>query len=431
MSNEEHDFDGAAEAAPQTQKVPAPSRAPANSLSNKLSRIASNPAFRTRAIFLCGALVVFGIVLFTFVRGRGASGDALPDDARGVQMVDAPAPDETAASGPMADSAGYRKMMADVEAGRASAAEATGKSSMASAASLELGASGNTQAPNLTGSAQPGGAQNPGQQQVQADPANDQRIAEEQRQRQEAYEREVERTRAYMKSRREAWAPKEASDIIGFGAAVMVNSSTAAAAVSGQPGAAADQAAAATAKPVILVAAGSKIAAVTDNACNTDYNVPMVATVATGRLKDAKLIGACTRVEDEAVIQFTSISVPGIGSIGAQAFAVNPSTNEAGVATDVDHKVIAKYLFGPLAKGIAAVGEAARNSGSSTVIVNGSVTTSSPELSSKRARQIMGGAIAEQASKDLTNANTNPTARVRAKQMVSVYFVTDVAMPAN
>lgn len=93
--------------------------------------------------------------------------------------------------------------------------------------------------------------------------------------------------------------------------------------------------------------------------------------------------------------------------------------------------MIAKYLFGPLAKGIAAVGEAARNSGSSTVIVNGSVTTSSPELSSKRARQIMGGAIAEQASKDLTNANTNPTARVRAKQMVSVYFVTDVAMPAN
>lgn len=430
MSNRGNDFDDAAEAAPETQRVQAASLPPAESLGKKLARITSNPAFRTRALFLGGAVVVFGIVLFTFVRGRGETGNSLPDDARGVQMVDAPAPDEPGASGPMAASADYRKMVADVEAGRASAAESTGKSSMASTASLELGASGNTQAPNLNGAAQ-GAVAGSGGQQAQPDPANDQRIAEEQRQRQEAYEREVERTRAYMKSRRDAWAPKEAADIIDFGAAAMVNSSPAMASTGGQASTGGDQTAAPAAKPLILVAAGSKIAAVTDNACNTDYNVPMVATIATGRLKDAKLIGTCTRVEDEAVIQFTSISVPGIGSIGAQAFAVNPSTNEAGVATDVDHKLVAKYLFGTLAKGIAAVGEAARNSSTNTVIVNGAVTTSTPELSNKRARQIMGGAIADQASKDLSSGNTNPTARVKAKQMVSVYFVTDVAMPAN
>lgn len=417
----DHDFESEAESAP-----PAPSKkqgAPA--APGLVERLAANPAFRSRLIFLGGAAVVMSVVAYTmFFR---TSVDApLPSDAGGVDLANAPTPEmvEAGASSPLAASPMYANMAREVEERRASAAEKEGATSLPSAETmapgfkpLPQGADGSASAPIDPVAVQVAEAQ-----------------AAEAAKRQAAdLAAEVARLTKFMSDRQNAWAPARSDEIIRFGSVKMVALPDAAAALQAQAVqvAATAESAEPAKKPNVLASAGTQVAAVTATTCNTDYNSPIFAEVATGALKGSKLVGTCTRANDEALISFSSIAVPGFGMISIQAVAYNPSTNEAGVGTSVDRKLMTKYLLRPIAQGIAAVGEAAKNAGSTTVVVNGAVTTNNAQLDSKRTRQILGGAVADQAAKDLTAGDVEPTVRVAAKHVLSVYFVTDVVAPNN
>lgn len=426
-SHPNDNFEAEAEIAPQAA-VAKPAAVGASS-EGLVSRLSSNPAFRSRLVFLGGAGLVLALVSYNAFF-RTSTNVALPSDASGVALSSAPTPEmiETGAPSPMASSPIYQEMSKDIDERRAAQAEKEGTTSLPST---------ETMAANFKPLPEAAASQPSTPGTAPMSPADQAMAAEAARRQQAELQAEVASLVRFMNERRDVWAPAKSDDIIRFGTAKMVNVadtspvSPAAASAFSQGQAQGGDAQPSAKSQVVLLPAGSQVAAVTATTCNTDFNAPIFAEVATGPIKGAKLVGTCTRANDEALITFNSIAIPGRGVIGTQAVAYNASTNEAGVGTSVDRKLMSKYFLRPLAQGIAAVGEAAKSSGSTTVVVNGATTTTNGQLDNKRARQILGGAVAEQASKDLTAGDIEPTVRVAARHVLSVYFVTDVVAPNN
>lgn len=178
---------------------------------------------------------------------------------------------------------------------------------------------------------------------------------------------------------------------------------------------------------VTLIGAGVIESARLEMGVNTDVGGDFVATLLTGRWAGAKLIGSVQRRGELAALTVRTMSLPAQGvSVAATAVILDPETNEGGTATDVDRKLFIKYGVKPVAAGFAAVADYLKNSGTTVVVSGETVTTSQPELTNKKAGQIIGGAAAAQVSSDANALDTTPTVRVRRGAIVGVFFTQDV-----
>lgn len=200
-----------------------------------------------------------------------------------------------------------------------------------------------------------------------------------------------------------------------------------------QAGAGGVQAAAATgpaaAAPTqyTLIGAGEILSARVETGVNTDIGGDFGATLLTGKYAGAKLIGSVQRRGETAQMTVRMMSMPEQGvSVPAAAVILDAETAEGGTATEVDRKLFIKYGVKPVAAGFAAVADYLKNSGT-TVVVNGeTVTTSQPELTNKKAAQIIAGSAAQQVNTDANALDTTPTVRVRRGAIVGVFFTQDV-----
>lgn len=210
------------------------------------------------------------------------------------------------------------------------------------------------------------------------------------------------------------------------------------AAARSQPSAAAgttaerQQGAAAASPTYTLISAGTVLSARLDTSVNTDLPGDFIATLVTGPYAGAKLVGTSQRHAELATLVFRSLTLPDRGvTIPITASGIDAYSLEAGTATDVDRKLIAKYALKPLAAGVAAIGEAVKNAGT-TVIVAGTTTVEQSEpMTNKRAGQIVAGAAAQQVASDANALNTTPTVRVAAGSIVGVQFTADVLYRPN
>lgn len=385
-----------------------------------------NRALRNRLVILGGVFLVVVVVAYgTLMRTRSAA-DQLPEEVKGVRELPPPGQavnGETAlASSPL-----YAGVLKDVNDQRLDAAEADGRSGMPLADTL-----GPVQPtpPAATPSAPPE-RYNPNQ----LNQADYQRWQQQQMQAAQMREQQMNEymksIQAFMKERRDSWAPK-GSDMVtyGDGRSTVAEAKPAGAEVMTVSAATAQPAASPQgqqAAPVTLIAAGTMVSAVTFNRINTDLIAPVVATIVSGRYAGAKLIGTPARAGEVAKIDFKTISIPGAGtSLPIQAISLDAQTLEAGVATSVDRKILAKYVLRPLAGAAAAVGEVAKSAGSTTVNVNGATSSTNAELDDRRVRQIMLGAVGEQAAADLSADSLDPTVRVADKTVIGVLFTADV-----
>ncbi|MHB8408976.1 MAG: TrbI/VirB10 family protein [Acidiferrobacterales bacterium] len=122
-------------------------------------------------------------------------------------------------------------------------------------------------------------------------------------------------------------------------------------------------AAIATALPRI----GQILYAVMDTALNSKQPGPAMATVVSGPFKGARLLGGFTDKNDRLVIQFTTF-VPTKGMPGhLAAYAVDPKTTQAAVATSVNHHYFARWGGLLAANFLAGYGQAVANSGATSV----------------------------------------------------------------
>jgi hypothetical protein len=197
-----------------------------------------------------------------------------------------------------------------------------------------------------------------------------------------------------------------------------------------QPAAAvakADQAGNKTPAARTLIQAGSIESVRLDSAINTDLSGDFVGTLVTGSYAGSKVVGTARRTGTLAGLQFRSLSLAGQGvTIPITATGIDATSLEAGTASDVDRKLLTKYMIKPLAAGVAAIGEAVK-SGGTTVIINGSSTVqTAADITAQKAERIALGAAAGQVVADAEALNTTPTVRVYPGAIVGIMFTADV-----
>ena len=95
-----------------------------------------------------------------------------------------------------------------------------------------------------------------------------------------------------------------------------------------------------------LIEIGDVLFAVVDTAVNSDEPGPILATVVSGPLTGAKLIGSFTLPPnaDKMVISFNTLSVPGAsGSVSIHAFAIDPNTARTALSSETNHHYLTRY----------------------------------------------------------------------------------------
>lgn len=95
-----------------------------------------------------------------------------------------------------------------------------------------------------------------------------------------------------------------------------------------------------------IVKTGDVVFAVLDTSVNSDEPSPILATIVSGRLKGAKLIGSFVLPANSSkmVISFNTLSVPGAArSIPVNAYAIDPNTARTALSSRTNHHYLSRY----------------------------------------------------------------------------------------
>lgn len=95
-----------------------------------------------------------------------------------------------------------------------------------------------------------------------------------------------------------------------------------------------------------VIKTGDILFAVMDTSINSDEPGPILATIVSGKLKGAKLIGSFNLPSNanKMVITFNTMSVPGAAkTISISAFAIDPNTARTALSSRTDHHYLMRY----------------------------------------------------------------------------------------
>ena len=88
---------------------------------------------------------------------------------------------------------------------------------------------------------------------------------------------------------------------------------------------------------------GDLLYAVIETGVNSDVPSAVMATVASGKYKNARLLGKFQRFEERLVLAFSRIILPSGEDLQIEGYAVDPSTSEASVASSVDTHFFSRW----------------------------------------------------------------------------------------
>ncbi|MFH1333913.1 MAG: TrbI/VirB10 family protein [Pseudomonadota bacterium] len=184
--------------------------------------------------------------------------------------------------------------------------------------------------------------------------------------------------------------------------------------------------------PVVQV--GDIMFAVLDTGVNSDRPQPVMATIVSGKLKGAKLLGGLSVTSDHerVVLKFNLLTLPQWPSaVRINAFAINPDTAHTAIASDVDHHYLSRYGALFAANFIKGYANAVESSGQTTTTNSGTTTTNNPNLSAKEKLFVGLGEV----GKALSNAtkkyfDRNPTVTVDAGVGIGILFMEPVEQPS-
>ncbi|MFY7697388.1 MAG: type IVB secretion system protein DotG/IcmE [Legionella sp.] len=146
-------------------------------------------------------------------------------------------------------------------------------------------------------------------------------------------------------------------------------------------------------KPFIKT--GDVYFAVLDTAVNSDEPGPILATVVSGPLKGAKLIGSFTLPSNanKMVISFNTVSIPGASkSTAINAYAIDPNTARTALSTSTDHHYLTRYGSLFAATFLEGFGNAFQ-SANTTITIGGTGTATNTTVSSGVGRSLLENAV--------------------------------------
>lgn len=116
---------------------------------------------------------------------------------------------------------------------------------------------------------------------------------------------------------------------------------------------------------------GDLLYAIVDTGVNSDVPSAVLATVASGKYRNSRLIGSFQRFDERIVLSFARLITPEGKSLQLEAYAVDPATSEASVATSVNTHFFERWGGLVASSFLAGLGEAKRFSGAQSTLYGG------------------------------------------------------------
>lgn len=187
-------------------------------------------------------------------------------------------------------------------------------------------------------------------------------------------------------------------------------------------------AAATAAKVCASIKAGDVVMGVLTSTVNSDENSPVMATIVSGRLKGAKLIGQFSLLKEKVILNFSKLSLGcSCASIGISAVAIDPETAHTALATAVDHHYLLRYGTLFASSFLSGVADAISQSGSQTSTGSGGILVTHDKLSVVESAFVGLGAVGSQYASVLgSNFTRPPTVTVDAGSSIGVLFMQDL-----
>lgn len=182
-----------------------------------------------------------------------------------------------------------------------------------------------------------------------------------------------------------------------------------------------------------MIKAGTIMFAVLDTALNSDEPGPVMATMVSGKFKDAKLMGSLktTPNGERVMLTFTSmIRDDWPENIAIDAVAINPDTARTAVASDVNHHYLLRFGSVFAANFLSGYGQAISQEGSTITTTSGTTSTAKPNLSGADKALMALGQVGTAMSQIAGQwVNTPPTVKVDAGVGLGILFLTDTKTP--
>ncbi len=114
-------------------------------------------------------------------------------------------------------------------------------------------------------------------------------------------------------------------------------------------------------------AKGEILYAIVETAINSDVSSPVMASVISGQHRKTKFIGSFARFDKRLVVKFDRAILPDGSEVEVEAFAVDPNTTEASVASKVNTHFFSRWGGLVAASFLEGFGEATKFSGAESV----------------------------------------------------------------
>jgi intracellular multiplication protein IcmE len=184
----------------------------------------------------------------------------------------------------------------------------------------------------------------------------------------------------------------------------------------------------------VAIKAGTILFAVLEVTLNSDQmGTPVMATIVSGKLKGAKLLGSFSRQNDKLVVQFNTMTMDSRpSSIGINAYAIDAETAQNALASNVDNHYLLRYgsLLG--AAFLEGFGNAWSSVQTSTNDSNGLInvyTAPPPEATAETAIYQGLGQIGTNMGQQMSQVfQTPPTVTLDAGTGLGILFMSDLSL---
>ena len=120
--------------------------------------------------------------------------------------------------------------------------------------------------------------------------------------------------------------------------------------------------------PSLAIKPGDLLYAVIDTGVNSDVPSAVMATIASGKYRNIRLLGGFQRHDERLVLAFTRAILPTGESVQLEAYAVDPATTEASVVSRVDTHFFSRWGGLVASAFLEGLGSAKRYSGSQSTV---------------------------------------------------------------
>ena len=173
---------------------------------------------------------------------------------------------------------------------------------------------------------------------------------------------------------------------------------------------------------------GDLLYAIVDVGVNSDVPSAVLATVTSGEYRNARLMGGFQRHDERLVLAFNRAVLPSGETVQLEAYAVDPSTSEASVASSVNTHFFSRWGGLVASAFLEGLGSAKRYSGAqSTIYGSGGDTTDQMVWNTYSVEDqawIAAGKVGEKAGKIFEKGfDRPPTVRLESGTPVGVLIV--------